>query len=563
MSGIIHAFMHSLLPRIIGIAALSLAFSVDGLTKNICETSASLVNPLTATHSSIKDNISAAIIQSGIGGTGIQNGGIGGTGNKEDGIGGTGGQASNNDGVGGTGNKEDGVGGTGYKADGIGGTGGQASNNDGIGGTGIMGIITGFASICVNGVKINYSPDTPVTIDGRSSTTQDLAVGQMVAVRANGTGDEVTARNIAVIHAVVGPVDSFNPETGKMQVLDQTIQVHDQGGLEYLQQTNNWVQVSGHRLSDGTIVASRIELSLPLEEARINGHVTQTDTTGFIVNGTRIEIDQQVRPKGIVPGAEISTSGQWNNASLQVQHVQVDPTDQLMDQVERVVIEGYAQPINSGEFNLGSQTFILEPDLQASVNLSDDIGQDRLIQASGQLDSSQSIVVERVESTTLSATFIPDLEIDNVLQSDGNIENDQDGSPELEKESNEEIETDENHDSSLDESDQDNIGEKSEDHSNSDHSLESIQHESEQSPDDASHLDSPEYEHEQMEQPEDSHSHDAIEMFDGSEEFDSFDGTNDHLDMPIDHDIFDGSHDHDIPHDLYDDMHNDWDFDRH
>lgn len=88
MSGIIHSFMRFLLPRVIGIAAVTLAFSADGLTKNICETSASLVNPLTATHSSTKDNNSAVIIQSGIGGTGIQNGGIGGTGNKEDGIGG-------------------------------------------------------------------------------------------------------------------------------------------------------------------------------------------------------------------------------------------------------------------------------------------------------------------------------------------------------------------------------------------------------------------------------------------------------------------------------------------
>ena len=539
MSGIINTFMHSLLLRVVGIAAMTLAFSADGLTKNFCETNISLVNPLTATQSTAKDNNSAVIIQSGIGGTGIQNGGIGGTGNKEGGIGGTG---------------------------------GQAANEGGIGGTGIMGIITGFASICVNGIKIHYDLDTPVTIDGRSSTTQNLAVGQMVAVRADGTGNEVTARNIAVIHAVIGPVDSFNPETRKMQVLDQTIQIREQDHLENLQ-TSDWVQVSGHRLSDGTIVASRIELSQPLEEARINGHVTQVDTTGFIVNGIRIEIDQQVRPEGIIAGTEISASGQWNNESLQVQHVQVDPTDQLMDQVERVVIEGYAQLINGGEFNLGNQTFTLEPDLQTSVYPSEDIGQNQLIQVSGQFVPDQNIVVDHVEVSTFSATFISDIDIDNVFEIDGDNESNDDGLPKLEKESNQEVEADENHDSSLNESNHDKSGEESEDLSNSDHSLESIENESEQNPDDASHLDSHGPGHEHMEQPEDSHSfpnddfipstHESVEMFDGPEEFDSFDGIIDHLDMPIDHDTFDGPEDHDIHHEIYDDMHHDWDFDRH
>ncbi len=548
MNEIIHTFKRSLLSRIMGIAALLLAYSTDGLTKNVCETGASLINPLTAIHSNIDQNNTTVSTQSGIGGTGIQDGGIGGTGIKEDGIGGTGGQAANDDG--------------------IGGTGGQATYDDGIGGTGIIGIITGFASICVNGVKVHYDPDTPVTINGQSSTTQDLAVGQMVAIHANGTGNEVIARNIAVIHAVVGPVDSFNPETGQLQVLDQTVQVHDQDRLEYLQ-TSDWVQVSGHRLSDGTIIASRIELSQPLEQAWINGHVTQADASGFIVNGTRIEIDQHIRPEGIIPGAEISASGQWNNESLQVQHVQVDPTDQLIDQVERVVIEGYVQPISSEEFNLGNQTFVLEPDLQASIDTSDSIGQDQLIQASGQLTSGQSIVVDQVEFATVSATFIPDLEFDDVLHSDGDNEGEKDEPVELEKESNEDIETDENHESGIDESDQDNIEEQTEHHSDSDHSLEPTQHESEQEPNNASHSDFPEHDH--LEPSEDSHSHDdfdpsthdSIEMFDGSEDFDASDGINDHMDMPIDHDAFDGLHDHDTHHDLYDDMHHDWDFDLH
>lgn len=85
---------------------------------------------------------------------GVCNSGIGGTGNQKDGIGGTGQQA------------HDGIGGTGISADsGIGGTGQQAQ--EGIGGTGIIGVITGFASVCVNGLEILY--DTEMTSTRRKT----------------------------------------------------------------------------------------------------------------------------------------------------------------------------------------------------------------------------------------------------------------------------------------------------------------------------------------------------------------------------------------------------------
>jgi hypothetical protein len=70
----------------------------------------------------------------------MEPGGLGGTGARADG------------GIGGTGSRaQDGVGGTGSKADGgIGGTGARAEGD-----VGLLGVITGFASICVNGVEVH------------------------------------------------------------------------------------------------------------------------------------------------------------------------------------------------------------------------------------------------------------------------------------------------------------------------------------------------------------------------------------------------------------------------
>ena len=76
-----------------------------------------------------------------------------------------------------------GIGGTGDVAlkPGIGGTG---IDNGGIGGTGIVGVITGFASICVNGVEVHYDESMPVNDNGQTVKTGVLALGQVVVVKA-------------------------------------------------------------------------------------------------------------------------------------------------------------------------------------------------------------------------------------------------------------------------------------------------------------------------------------------------------------------------------------------
>ena len=78
----------------------------------------------------------------------------------------------------------------------------------GIGGTGIVGVITGFASICVNDVEIHLDAKTPVNDNGVDVPAGKLAVGQVVAVRASGFGQEVMANRIALVHVAVGPVDA-------------------------------------------------------------------------------------------------------------------------------------------------------------------------------------------------------------------------------------------------------------------------------------------------------------------------------------------------------------------
>ena len=85
------------------------------------------------------------------------------------------------------------------------GIGGTGAAEGGIGGTGLIGVITGFASICVNGVEVHYDTGTPVSADGLPMSLDHLAVGQVVAVQAIGEGDQLSARSISIMRAAVGP----------------------------------------------------------------------------------------------------------------------------------------------------------------------------------------------------------------------------------------------------------------------------------------------------------------------------------------------------------------------
>src|SRR3569833_3442522 len=103
-------------------------------------------------------------------------------------------------GAGGTGFRPAGTDGTGQGGTGLSPyrkTGGDGSGSGGTGHTDeVDGVITGFASICVNGLELHYLPTTPVMIQGKSGSPKDLRVGQVVRVRAQGQGSQLSVQRL-------------------------------------------------------------------------------------------------------------------------------------------------------------------------------------------------------------------------------------------------------------------------------------------------------------------------------------------------------------------------------
>lgn len=352
----------SLLLRLVGGLALGLTLGSSIQAQNLCASQASLINP---------EVTRAPANEGGIGGTGVM---------------------AARPGIGGTGITEGGVGGTGVTA-----------GRPGLGGTGIVGVITGFASICVNGLEVKFDAATPVSDNGQPASSRELAVGQVVAVRAAGDGSELTASNISVIHAAVGPVEAFNPDTGEFRILGQRAWAPDPAALSNLQQ-GSWVRVSGHRLAQGDIVASRIESIAPQEFAQLSGMVSKRRGAMFEVDGTPVRFDAPHMGAGMSVGREVVVSGTWLGGVLQAQRVQADLTRGGLAEVTNVVLEGFVRSVSSSQIDIGRGPLMLSPEVQIVGGSAAQLKVNERVQIKGRVDADQRLKIERIEFRSGSMT---------------------------------------------------------------------------------------------------------------------------------------------------------------
>ena len=140
---------------------------------------------------------------------------------------------------------------------GIGGTGMLANTGgSGLGGTGIVGEITGFGSIFVNGIEIEYDNETAFTIDGKTAAPQQLETGDVVEVLTTDTNKHTEAQIINLRHEIIGKVESVEPQTYSFTVHGQS--VVQAINKVVLPEVGTMVAVSGFRIDERTILSTRV-----------------------------------------------------------------------------------------------------------------------------------------------------------------------------------------------------------------------------------------------------------------------------------------------------------------
>jgi hypothetical protein len=320
------------------------------------------------------------------------------------GIGGTGVQAKI-PGIGGTGIDEGGVGGTGLQAGGSG-VGGTGIDDGGLGGTGIVGAITGFASVCVDGVEVHFDDSTPIDEDGQAVASNNLAVGKVVAIRARGQAQEYQAEKIFLLNTVIGPVDSLMPASREIRVLGQKVIVRDPAVLTSLR-LGQWVQVSGYRRASGKIEAGYLSPVAPRPLAQMTGFIERMMGIDIVVSGTDVHLDKVQLPDVARSGTEVTVSGSWSGNTLRAQKLIAEPTRRSLGTVRTLIVEGYIHSVSSSSINLGLHKLGLAQGVKVEGARVEDLEVDQKVRLIGRVDDDQKTRVERIEGAGQKAEGEP------------------------------------------------------------------------------------------------------------------------------------------------------------
>lgn len=222
---------------------------------------------------------------------------------------------------------EGGIGGTGRSDD-------RANSGDGgIGGTGIIGTIEGFGSICVNGLKVEWTDATRFLEGDRPSKRQRLQVGQQVAVLAEPSSNtataSLTARQVQMIVGLHGPITEAPDESGFFKVMGAPVRTKEaliSTDRERLK-PGQWVELSGVWLRDHSFSVSWMQLTAAAEVSTVTGPATGNASIGA-VNLSSLVADGDYLVRGI-----------WRDDRLQVQSLK--PLESLLwaRQPDRFVLE--------------------------------------------------------------------------------------------------------------------------------------------------------------------------------------------------------------------------------
>ena len=139
---------------------------------------------------------------------------------------------------------------------GLGGTGMLANTGSGLGGTGIIGEITGFGSVFVNGIEVEYDNDTTYTINGETAVPQQLEIGDVVEVLTVDAKQHTQAQVINLRHEIIGEVESVEAHTYSFTINGQSIV--QSIAKSTLPEVGTTVAVAGFRIDEQTILSTRV-----------------------------------------------------------------------------------------------------------------------------------------------------------------------------------------------------------------------------------------------------------------------------------------------------------------
>jgi len=138
-----------------------------------------------------------------------------------------------------------------------------------------VGVITGFGSVFINGIKYQTSATNISTDDNSNAVETDLQVGMVVSLNGsiNNDGKTGNASSIHYEEQIKGPLTSIDLAANTLIILGQTIIFDELTSLDNVVLENlipgDFLEVSGFLNSDNQLYATRIELENNTDDSQL------------------------------------------------------------------------------------------------------------------------------------------------------------------------------------------------------------------------------------------------------------------------------------------------------
>ena len=213
----------------------------------------------------------------------------------------------------------------------------------GIGGTGIIGVLTGFGSLLLNGQRVEIGADAAITTAFGPLDPGGLSVGQLLTVEASGAAGELVARRIHVTHPVIGRVERVvSPRRARVA----GVAVELEPGATGTFASGALVAVSGLWSRQG-IVASRVDRIEGAAPTVLSGTLNR-GPAGASIGGRRL----QLPPDAIAPnGSFVTAIGAHEPDALRVLDLQLGRFFGAAGPLKALSVEGYLEPTETAPFH--------------------------------------------------------------------------------------------------------------------------------------------------------------------------------------------------------------------
>ncbi len=210
----------------------------------------------------------------------------------------------------------------------------------GIGGTGIVGLVTEFGSLIINGIKVATSRTTSYSdATGRISEDQ-IRLRDALTVEAETRSGRLIARRVHVNHPLIGQVQTVTRNGAELRVNGVTVMVEQQARGQA--QPGARVKVSG-LWSGNRVIASAITAT-DLSQDVVSGEATRHGTTTFL-NGVMIQ--PETLRKGIAVGQFATVMGRYAYGRIYADDVTLNRFTGAAGALKRLSVEGYLDPADT------------------------------------------------------------------------------------------------------------------------------------------------------------------------------------------------------------------------